>query len=188
MSAVDLGLGHERRHRVHNNDIQGSASDEDVGDFQGLLAAVRLRDEQVVRFDAQLARVCGVEGVLGVDEGRFAAAALRRGNGVQGQGGLSGGFGSVDLDDAAAWQAADTQGNVQGQRAGGNDRNIHGLAFAEAHDGAFAELLFDLAESQAQDTSFLVLAIRRLFRHRFFLPFCAAMSEQPRVTRVPLYP
>ena len=46
-----------------------------------------------------------------------------------------------------ARQAADPQGNVQGQGAGGNDRNIQGLALAEAHDGTLAELFFDLAES-----------------------------------------
>ena len=39
-----------------HDDIQGAAADEDVGNFQRLLAAVGLGDEQIVRVHAQLAR------------------------------------------------------------------------------------------------------------------------------------
>mgnify|MGYP000078396982 CR=1 FL=1 len=64
--------------------------------------------------------VLRVERVLRVDEGRDATLLLHVRNGVQGQCGLSGGFGAVDLDNPAAWDAADTEGDVQAQGAGRN--------------------------------------------------------------------
>jgi hypothetical protein len=67
---------------------------------------------------------------------------LHLGNHLQGQRGLAGRFRAVDLDDAAARQAAHAQGNVQAQRAGGDDLDVFDhLAFTQAHDGALAELL-----------------------------------------------
>ena len=46
-------------------------------DFQRLLAVVRLRYQEIVHVHAQLARVDGIEGVLGVNERRLAAQLLR---------------------------------------------------------------------------------------------------------------
>jgi hypothetical protein len=36
--ALDLGLRHECRHRVDDDDVDGAAAHEHVGDFEGLLA------------------------------------------------------------------------------------------------------------------------------------------------------
>ena len=51
-----------------------------------------------------------------------------------------------DLDHAAAGQAADAEGDVERQRAGGDGGDADVAVLAEAHDGALAELLLDLAE------------------------------------------
>ena len=48
-----------------------------------------LRDQQVVDVDADVPGVNGVHGVLGVDVGADAAVALRLGDHVHGEGGLS---------------------------------------------------------------------------------------------------
>ena len=64
--------------------------------------------------------VVGVERVLGVDEGGDAAGRLGAGDGVQRERGLARGLRAVDLDDAAARQAADAEGHVEGDRAGGD--------------------------------------------------------------------
>ena len=53
-------------------DVDRARADEHLGDLERLLAVVRLGDEQVVRVDAELLGVLGVERVLGVDEGREA--------------------------------------------------------------------------------------------------------------------
>ena len=72
--------------------------------------------------DAELARVADVERVLGVDEGAHAARALRLGDRVQRQRRLARRLGAVDLDDAAARQAADAEREVEADRAGRDRR------------------------------------------------------------------
>ena len=74
-------------------------------------------------------------------------AALHLRDHLQGQRGLAGRLRTVDLDDAAARQAADAERDVEAQRAGGHGFDVlAGGGIAEAHDRALAELLLDLAE------------------------------------------
>ena len=81
-----------------------------------------------------------------VDEGRNAAALLGRSDGVKGQRRLTGRFGAVNFDDAAAGIAADADCQVNGQGTGRNDFHIHLVGYiAETHDRALAEILLDLA-------------------------------------------
>src|SRR5436189_27425 len=65
--------------------------------------------------------------------------------------GLARGLGAIDLDDATARQAADTQRNVEPDRATGN--HVHRAPSAilpQLHDGALAELLLDLLEGKLE--------------------------------------
>ena len=120
-------------------------------DFQGLLAGVGLADQQVGQVHAQLLRVLHVQRVLGIDEGAGAGLALHLGDDLQRERGLARGFRAVDLDHAAARQAADAQGDVQAQRAGGDHLDVlELLAFAQPHDRALAELLLDLGQGGLQ--------------------------------------
>jgi hypothetical protein len=73
-----------------------------------------------------MAGVDGVHRVLGVDVGADAAVALGLGHDVHGEGGLARGLRAEDLDDAAAGQAADAEGEVEGQRTGGMVLDGHG--------------------------------------------------------------
>jgi hypothetical protein len=84
--ALDLGLGRQGGDRVDHDHVDGAGAHEHVGDLQGLLAEVRLRDQQVVGAHAELAGVADVEGVLGVDEGAHAAALLGLGDRRAGSG------------------------------------------------------------------------------------------------------
>ena len=74
--AFDLRAGHQSRHRVDHDDVDRARADQGVGDLEGLLAVVGLADQELVDVDAEPAGVARVEGVLGVDEGRDAAAFL----------------------------------------------------------------------------------------------------------------
>ncbi|MNE12055.1 hypothetical protein D3C80_1048350 [compost metagenome] len=148
--AFDLGLGHQRRHGVDDDHVNRVGAHQHVGDFQRLLAGVRLRHQQVVDIHAELAGVVGVESVLGVDEGTGGAQLLRFGDHRQGQGGFTGGLGAVDLDDPAFRQATDAQGDVQAQRAGGDRRHGLALLVAHAHDRTLAELTLDLTQGRSQ--------------------------------------
>jgi hypothetical protein len=121
--AFDFSLRYQGRHGVDDDHVDRVGAHQHVGDFQGLFAGVRLRNQQVVDVDAQLAGVFRVEGVFGVDEGAGGAVLLRLGDDRQGQRGFTGGFRTVDFDDTAFWQAADAEGDVQTQRAGGDGRD-----------------------------------------------------------------
>ncbi len=60
---------------------------------------------------------------------------------------LPGGLRAEDLDDAPARHAADPEREVERERPGRNDADTHlGALVAHAHDGALAELTFDLGE------------------------------------------
>ncbi len=114
MSPSSSARGHERGDGVHDDDVHGVRANQRLGDFQRLFAVVRLRDEQVIHVHAQLARVDGIERVLGVNEGRLAAELLRFGDHVERERGLAARFRAVHFDHAAARKSADAQRGVNG--------------------------------------------------------------------------
>ena len=134
--ALDLGLGRQCGDTVDDDDVDGAAADELVGNLQCLLAVVGLADPQVVHVHAQRLGIKAVEGMLGVDDGGYTAHLLGLGDGVDGQGGLTRGFGTVDLDDASAGITAHTQCVVKADRAGGDDLDILDVVVAQLHDAA----------------------------------------------------
>ena len=92
-----------------------------------------------------------VERMLRIDEGRGAAQLLGLGDDLQGQRGFAGRFRPVDLDDAAPRQPADAERDVEADRAARDGIDVlRRPAVAEAHDRAFAELLFYLAQRRGE--------------------------------------
>src|SRR5262245_24897215 len=104
-----------------------STAHERIGDFQRLLAGVRLRDQEIVEVHAELAGIDRIERVLSVDEGADAALLLRLSYAMQRQRGLARRFGSENLDHAAARQPADAERNVEHERARGGGLDVHSL-------------------------------------------------------------
>jgi len=143
---LDLRLRHQGCHRVDHDDVEGAGTDQHVGDLEGLLPRVRLGDEQGVGVHAELLRVLGVEGVLGIDEGGDAAQPLGVRDGVERHGRLPGRFRAVDLDDAAPGQASDAERDVEGDGPGGDDGDRRPRVVPEPHDRPLAEILVDLRE------------------------------------------
>ena len=148
--ALDLGAGDHSGHRVHHDGVDGTGAHQRLTDLHGLFAGVRLADEEVVDVHAQRLGIDGVQRVLDVDESDFAALLLGFGQNVQRQRGLTAGFRAVHLDDAAAGHAAHAQRHIQTQAAGGDGVHLHGGVVAQLHDGALAELLFDLGQRGRQ--------------------------------------
>ena len=72
--------------------------------------------------------------------------------------------GPVDLDDAAARQTADAEGEIEHQRTGRDRFDRIDSAIAHAHYGAFAELFFDLAECGGERLALVVVHCRFLER------------------------
>ncbi len=161
--ALDLGLGRERRHRVHHDHVHRAGAHQHVGDLERLLAGVRLRDQQLVDVHAELLGVGGIERVLRVDEGGGAAHLLHFRDHLQGQRGLARGLGPVDLDHPAARQAAHAEGQVQAQRPGGDHLDVLDGLGVHPHDGALAVLLFDLRQRRRQCLRLVLVHLLYLF-------------------------
>ncbi len=82
--------------------------------------------------------------MFGVDKGGGPAFFLGLGGHMQRQRRLAGTFRTVDFDNAALWQSANAERDVEAERAGGNRLNINHIAVAKAHERALAESLVDL--------------------------------------------
>ena len=122
----------------------GARADQRVGDFERLFAVVRLRNQQVIDIHAELLGVGAVESVFRVDESGDTAGLLGFGDGVDRQGRLARGFGTVNLDDASFGVTAYAERHVQGDRTRGDYLYVGDLCARHAHDRAFAEILLDL--------------------------------------------
>jgi len=62
------------------------------------------------------------------------------------EGGLARGLGAEDLDDASARDAADAEGDVEGERPGRQALDVGRGMVAHAHDAALAVLALDLGD------------------------------------------
>ena len=137
----------EGGHGVNHHYIHGTAADEVIGNFQGLLPVVRLGNEEGIQVYAQRLGIGAVERVLCVDDGRNAAGLLGLRNGMDGQGGFTGAFRSVNLDDAAFGVSADAQCMIQRNGAAGN--HLGSVPFglvSQFHDGAFTVIFLNLVD------------------------------------------
>ena len=148
--ALDFGTRHHSSDGVHDDGVDGTGAHQRLADLHGLLAGIRLADQQLVDVHAQCGGIGRVEGVLDVDEGHLAALFLGLGEDVEGQRGLTAGFRSEHLDDTAARHTAHAQRQVEAEAAGRDGVHLHGGVIAQLHDGALAELLFDLGQRSCQ--------------------------------------
>ncbi|MPM24495.1 hypothetical protein SDC9_70978 [bioreactor metagenome] len=143
-----LRAGNQRRHRIDHQHVDRIAANQGIGDIQRVFAAVGLRDQQIGGIDADLGRIARIDRMFGVDDGAFAAGALRIGDHMQTDGGFAGGFGTENFHDPPARHAADAERQVERQRSGADGGDIPGISrrIAEAHDRPLAEFLFDLGD------------------------------------------
>ena len=153
--ALDLRARNQCGNRVDDDQIDRTRAHQLLGDLQSLIAGVRLRDQQAVHIDAERLGIGRVERVLRVDIGDLAAHRLRLCHRVQCERRLTGGLRSVDLDNSSARQAADSERHIQTDRTGRDDADVHRALLSHAHDGVFAELLFNLRQSDLQRLLFV---------------------------------
>jgi len=156
--ALELRPGHERGNGVDDDDVDGLRLHEHLDDVQCLLAAVGLRQQQVVGPDAELSSVAHVQRMLGVDERADAARLLCLRYDVQRKRGLPGGLGPVHLHNPPSRQTACSERDVDAQRAGRDDRHLHRcFPSTKPHDGSFPELLLDLSDDRSDCLLFLIV-------------------------------
>ena len=151
-----LGPGDQGGDAVHHHHIDGVAPYQGFGYLQGLLPRIGLGDEKLIDIDADVGGVSGVQGVLDIDIGRHAPLFLGLCDDVLAQGGLTRGLSPENLDYPAPGYAPDSQGDVQGERTGGDDFYRHFLGrVTQPHDRALTELLLDLGQGKLQGLGFL---------------------------------
>ena len=120
-----------------------------INDLQRHLAGVGLRDQQVLHINAQRSGINGIQGMLRIHEGRHTTTLLHFSNRVQGERGFTGTFRAVDLHHTTL-RVTTTQGEVKGQRTGGNRLHPHAGGIAQPHDRSLAEVALDLTQHQIQ--------------------------------------
>ena len=103
--AVEFGLGHQRRHRVHYQHVNRAGTDQRFGDFQRLLARIRLRNQQVVDINAQFLGIPRIQRVLGIHKRRQPAVPLRLGDDLKRNRRLARRLRPENFNDAAARNA-----------------------------------------------------------------------------------
>ena len=87
-----------------------------IGDFERLLAVVRLRDQQLIDVHPQFLGISAVERMFGIDKRGNAARLLRLGDRMDRKGRFTRRFGTVDFDHAAFRITADTERLVECNR------------------------------------------------------------------------
>jgi hypothetical protein len=111
--AFEFGFGDERGHRVNDDSIDRAAAHEVFCDLQGLLAGVRLAQENLVQVDADGARVVGIEGMFGINERDGASEFLGLRDDMQCERRLAGGLWAEDLHDPSSGNAPNAQGDIE---------------------------------------------------------------------------
>ena len=137
--AFELGLRHQRRDGVDDNNVERVGTSQGFTNGQRFFAAVGLRDKQVVEVHSEFLCVGRIQRVFGVNKRRKATGSLCVGDDMEHQRRFAGRFRTENLNHPAARHAADPEGQVKRQRAGGNHVDL-GLRtrITQSHDAAFA--------------------------------------------------
>jgi len=151
--AVEFLAGDEGGDGIQDDDFEGIGADEGFADAQGFLTGAGLGDEEFVHIHAEAAGVTGIESMFDVDEGGEPTGFLGLSDGGEGKGGFTGGFRAVDFDNPAPGEAADPEGLVDEEVAGGDDRDVDDFFVAHAKDGTFAKVFLDLLDREVEVAS-----------------------------------
>ena len=110
---VDLRLGHQGCHRVHDHNIHSAGADHCLCDLQGLFTVIWLGNIQVIDIHADVLRVNGIQGMLRIDKAGDPSSLLYLRHHMKGNGGLTAGLRAVDLDHTSLGNASQSQSDIQ---------------------------------------------------------------------------
>ena len=147
--AFNFSPGSQGCNRVHNHNVHRGGSHQLVDDLQGHLAGIRLGDQQIFDVDPNGGGIDGVEGVLRIHEGSHPATLLNLSDGMQGQRGFTRTLRAINLHNPALGIAA-TQGEVEGERSGGERLHPHAGGIAQPHDRTLTEVALDVIKHKSE--------------------------------------
>ena len=107
-----------------------------------------------------------------INKGSVSTFFLCLSNDLKGYCRLTGGFRSEHLNNSAFRHAADSQCQIQSDRAGRDCVHIHCRGLPQLHNGAFAELLFNLLQCRLQRFFLFFLCGRHRLCDRCFCFYC----------------
>ena len=143
--SLDLGTRGKRGDGVDDDGIDGAGTHEHVNDLERLLTRIGLGNQYLVDIHADARGIRGIERVLGIDKCHNATHCLGLGQDLERKRRLTGGLGTVNLDDTATRHAADTQRGIECQSARRDGLDLElGATVAVPHDGTLAKFLLDL--------------------------------------------
>ena len=178
----DLRLGCHRRDRVDNDDRKCIRANQRFGNFQRFLTGRRLRNQQGININAQCFCINRVQCVFNVNKRRFTARLLGLCDHLKRNRRLTGRFRSIDFNDSSFWNTANTERNVQTERPGRNNIDVHRLILPQTHQRTGAILFFYLCDNLFKGLAAFFTGIQLLksiligvfrFRHNLFLSFPA---------------
>ena len=133
--ALNLSTRSQSGDRVDDDGVDGARAHKHVDDLERLLARIGLGNEDLIDVHADTRGIRGIERVLGINKCHDAAHSLGLSQNLERKRCLTGGLGTVNLDDTAARHAADAQRGIEGQGASGNGLDLElGTTVAVPHD------------------------------------------------------
>ena len=167
--AFNFGFGRHCSDRVNNENINRTGTHQGFCNFQCLFTAVRLGNQQVVNIHTQCTGIGGVQCVLHVNEGHFAALLLGFGCNMESNSRFTGAFRTIQFYDSAPWNATDTESKIQCHRAGRDGIYLHRVCLSQTHNCTAAVSFENMGNSTFQCFLFVLFAFRH--HHLSFILF-----------------
>ena len=111
--AFNLGTWRQGCDRVNDHQVNTARTHQRIGNFQRLLARVRLGNQQIRQVHTQFLSVTNVQSMLSIDKRTSTTQLLHFSNRLQRQCGFTRGFRTINLNYAATWQATDAERDIQ---------------------------------------------------------------------------
>ena len=147
---LDFRSRNKSRNGVDNDQVNCRTANESLCDFKTLLTAVRLGNEKGVNIYAKRTSIYRIKRMLSIDKCSNTACLLNFSCNVERNRSLTGRFRTVDLNDSALRNAADTERNVKTYGTCRDIFHLHICIVAQTHDSAFTVVLFDFCQCIAE--------------------------------------
>ncbi len=115
--AFDFSLRHQCSYRVDDNDSDRTGSHEHIGNFQCLLARIRLRYQQAIKINSKLFSIQWIKRMFGIYKCTGLSKFLCLCDNLQTQSGLTGTFWTVNLNYTPLGYSTNTKCNIKSERA-----------------------------------------------------------------------
>ena len=156
--AVNLRFRYERRHRVHDHDIDRSRTHHRFRDLQCLFPAVRLGYVKFININTDIPRIHRIQCVLRIDKSGNPPSFLNFRYHMQRHRRLTARLRPVNLYDPPFRDPAYSQRDIKTQRASRNSLHLHpGCGITKFHNRTFSVLLLDLRDRRLQRFYFILI-------------------------------